>query len=522
MVDSVEEHEMLVQALLDDRAWPQGGDNRQRVDSHISTVVLAGNDAYKLKKPLNLGYLDYTTLDKRKHACEEEVRLNRRLAPQIYLRALAVTGSENAPRLGGEGEVIDWAVHMYRFDPDAILSNQVDKLDRGLVEKLAWRIERFHREAARCPDASHYGTPDASYAAVVQIISQIKAHRSGDHVFLDHINDWIHKRIRDLREIQYQRRNQGHVRECHGYLYLGNIALIDGEPVVFAGIDFGPELRWIDTMSDVAFLTMDLIRVGRIDLARTFLDSYFELSGDYDGLSLLRYYAVYSALVRAKVAANRITERDLTSTERERQLNFFRRYMRLAEAFTHPSPRAIIITQGVTGAGKSTITSKLIERLPAVRLRSDVERKRLAGVAPDVDTLTLFNAGIYSHDMTERTYARLEQLAQGIVEAGFVAIVDATFVEHEHRQLFAKLADRLDVPFVILDCEAPEHVLRQRVAERLARGDDVSDADLKVLDYQLASREPLTRDEQNACILVTPDTPLELDDLRRRIARRSS
>ena len=519
MVNTIEAHETLIKALLDENAWPQGGADRQRIDTHISTVVLAGEHAYKIKKPLDLGFLDYSSLAKRQRACEEELRLNRRLAPQIYLRVLAITGTAMAPRLDGSGDVVDWAVHMYRFDPDAILSNHVSKLDRGLVEKLAWRIARFHREAARCSSDAHFGTPEAIFAPMAQNFSQIRAHRGGDRRFLDRVEEWSKSRLLDLRQVQYQRRAGGFVRECHGDLHLGNIALIDGEPVAFDGIEFSPELRWIDTMSDIAFLTMDLTRVGRVDLARWFLDSYLQLSGDYLGLRVLRFYEVYRALVRAKVAAIRIAQSDLTASEREQEIGEFRRYMRLAEAFTHPSPRAIVITQGVSGAGKSTITGKLLDHLPAVRLRSDVERKRLAGVAPDVDTFTLFNAGIYSADMTVRTYARLEELAQDVVEAGFVAIVDATFLKCETRGRFISLAERLDVPFVILDCEAPEHVLRERVLERLARHEDASDADLNVLDAQLASREPLNYYESALSIRVRPDSPLELDDLLQRIVR---
>ena len=519
MVDTIEAHEILIKALLDEQAWPQGGGHRQRIDTHISTVVLAGKDAYKVKKPVNLGFLDYSTLEKRRRACEEEVRLNRRLAPQVYLRALAITGTETAPRPGGDGTAIDWAVHMHRFDPDAILSNHVEKLDRGLVEKLAWRIARFHSDAAPCPEKFHYGTPEAIIGPVAQNFSQIRAHRGGDRRFLDRLAVWSRARQRDLREVQYQRRAGGYVRECHGDLHLGNIALIGGEPVVFDGIEFSAELRWIDTMSDLAFLTMDLTRVGRADLARWLLDGYLQLTGDYAGLRVLRFYQVYRAMVRAKVAAIRITQSDLAPAWREREIAEFCRYMRLAEAFTHPSPRAVVITQGVSGAGKSTMTGKLLDHIPAVRLRSDVERKRLAGISPRSDIVTGFDAGIYSADMTERTYVRLEVLAQEIVEAGFVAIVDATFLKREHRGRFSGLAERLDVPFVILDCEAPEPLLRQRVAERLARHDDASDADLEVLDAQLKAREPLSYFELAASIRVSPDLPLELDDLLQRIVR---
>jgi aminoglycoside phosphotransferase family enzyme/predicted kinase len=519
MVETLDEHEALIQALLDETTWPEGGSDRRRIDTHISTVVLAGASAYKIKKPIDLGFLNFTTLELRRTACEEEVRLNRRLAPQVYLRALPVTGALASPRIGGEGPVIDWTVHMHRFDPDAILSKRTADLNRGLVEKLAWRIARFHGDAAVSPEHSHFGMPEEVYAPMAQNFSQIRAHRGGDRDSLEVIAEWTQRRYTELRQVLYQRRAEGHVRECHGDLHLGNVALIEGEPVAFDGIEFNPGLRWIDTMSDIAFLTMDLTRVGRVDLARWFLDAYLQLAGDYQGLVVLRFYEVYRALVRAKIAAIRGSQSDLSGPEREQTIGEFRRYMRLAEAFTHPSPRAIVITQGVAATGKSTVSGKLLDHLPAVRLRSDVERKRLAGLEATADAMTLYNAGIYTADMTERTYARLLDLAREVVAAGFVAIVDATFLRHAHRGRFADLAASLDVPFVIVDCEAPEVVLRARIVERMAREHNVSDADLDVLSAQLKNREPLTPDEVAMSIPVRPDRPLKLDDLLRRLAR---
>ncbi|MEJ2575700.1 MAG: hypothetical protein P8106_03175 [Gammaproteobacteria bacterium] len=307
MVATLEEHEELVQALMDEERSPSLGGNRRRIDTHISTVVLIGRHAYKIKKPLNLGFLDYTSLEQRRQACEDEVRLNRRLAPQVYLRALPITGRLHGPRFGGEGEAIDWAVHMHRFDPDAILSTRLNHLNRGLVEKLAWRVARFHAGAPVCPTGLDFGSPEAVYAPMDQNFSQIRSRRGGDRRFLDVIADWARHRYAELRQVLYQRRAAGHIRECHGDLHLGNVALIGGEPVVFDAIEFNPSLRWIDTMSDVAFLTMDLTRVGRVDLAHWFLDSYLQVSGDYEGLRVLRFYEVYRALVRAKIAASVVT-----------------------------------------------------------------------------------------------------------------------------------------------------------------------------------------------------------------------
>ncbi len=381
------------------------------------------------------------------------------------------------------------------------------------------RIARFHGDAARCPEDAPWGTPEAVYAPMVQNFSQIRSRRASDRPFLDRLADWTEQRQIELRQVLDARRAGGHVRECHGDLHLGNIALIDGEPVAFDGIEFNPGLRWIDTMNDLAFLTMDLTRVGRVDLARCLLDSYLQLSGDYEGLRVLHFYEVYRAMVRAKVAAIRVAQRDLAPADREHAIAEFRRYLRIAEAFTRPSPTAIVITHGVSGTGKSTLTSRMLDRLPAVRVRSDVERKRLAGLPADVNAMNRYNAGIYAAGMSERTYERLAGQARAIVEGGFIAIVDAAFLKHEQRLRFADLAAALNVPFVILSCEAPETVLRARIGQRLAKGQDASDADLAVLAGQLRDREPLGREELGMSIVITPERPFVLDQLVRRIQR---
>lgn len=512
MVDNLEEHEALIRALLKQ----QGGGPDQRIDTHISTVVLRGNNAYKIKKPINLGFLDYSTLELRHSACAEEVRLNRRLAPDLYLGSVPISGSLEQPQLEARGEPIDWAVKMRRFDPHALLSNRVSELNRGLVENLAVRVAAFHAEAAVCGEDCRYGTPELVYGPVEQNFSQIRSRRGADRRQLDALGDWSEHRFISLQYRIRERKRAGRVRECHGDLHLGNIAMIAGEPVIFDGIEFNPGLRWIDTIDDLAFLTMDLTRVGRADLARYLLNAYLEHSGDFDALPLLRFYEVYRAMVRAKVHAIHAAERGLGHDERVELVAEFRRHLRLAEAFSRAGPRGLIITTGVAASGKSTLSGSLLGRMPAVRVRSDVERKRLAGLEPEARSMSRYNSGIYTADMTERTYARLAEVAETIILAGFVAIVDATFLKRSQRRRFIDLANEHDVPCVILDCQVPEPELRRRVAMRSAAGGDPSEADLEILSAQLRNLEPLSSDERALALTVRPDDQLELDDLVRR------
>lgn len=517
MVNTLKEHELLVEGLMHAGAWAGTVEAPMRITTHISSVILAGNYAYKIKKPLNLGFLDYSRLELRRRACEEEVRLNRRFAPQIYLQAVPVTGTLEHPSVDGDGEIIDWAVKMRRFDPNAVLALHPNSLNRGLIERLARSVSAFHQRIALCPPQLPYGSPDGVYAPMVQNFSQIRALRAGVRSQLDRLANWTEQRYGDLQQLLERRKAGGHVRECHGDLHLGNVALIHGEPVVFDGIEFNPGLRWIDTASDLAFITMDLTRIGRADLAREFLDVYLQDTGDYAALPLLHFYEVYRAMVRAKVHAIHGAQQNHSPRAREQSLNEFRRYLRTAEAFTRPGPRGLIITKGVAASGKSTLSGSLIGKLPAVRVRSDVERKRLAGLDLLVSGPSRLNAALYSPDMTTRTYNRLAELAGTILDAGFIAIVDATFLKREQRRRFAELAAAHDVPFVILNCEVPESMLRERLSERLSNGDDPSDATVEVLEAQLATRDGLSAEELAMSLPVRPDCPLELDELVRRL-----
>ena len=503
-----------MQSLMDPTRWPQGGGDRQRIDTHISTVILAGEVAYKLKKPLNLGFLDFLSLDARHRACHEELRLNGRLAPQIYQAVCAVTGSIDHPEMDGDGEIIDWAVRMSRFDPDAILSNQMDRLDAPLIEKLAERVAAFHAKTDICDRSDPYGSVDMVYAPMSENIEQIRKRVPRLSAEIEPLMQWTTTQHKQLKGVLQQRKAQGHIRECHGDLHLGNVALIDDQPVMFDAIEFNRGLRWIDTINDVAFMTMDLRERGRADLAQRFLDRYLQHSGDYASLTVLRFYEVYRALVRAKIAAIRSTQTDLDDNERQAVDTELRGYIGFAQQLTQLRRGAVVITHGVSGSGKSHVTKDLADILPVIRLRSDIERKRILGIEPTKDAT---GQGAYSQALTEQTYARLEDLTKLVVNAGYTAIVDATFLKLAQRNRFKAVAEMLQVPFVIIDCDAPVDILRQKILDRKCQVENVSDADLKVLEKQLAVREPLTADEKVLSIVVRPDGGLDSEQLRERV-----
>ncbi|MBU0499223.1 MAG: AAA family ATPase [Gammaproteobacteria bacterium] len=487
----------LVRALRDPARWPRGATDVEVIETHISTVFLAGEHAYKLKKPLNLGFLDFSTLDRRRFCCEEEIRLNRRLAPSVYLRAIPVTGTPDDPHPDGQGEPIDWLVEMRRFDAHGVLSERPRQLNEYLALELAHEVAEFHRRAEKAPPASSFGEPERVLAPMLENFAQLRRMTAEPEILgrLGPLEDWTRAEWERLTPSLRERREQGHVRECHGDLHLGNILVEKRRPLIFDGIEFAPELRWIDTLNDLAFLLMDLHHRNRADLANMLLNAYLAARGDYRGLPLLPFYLTYRAMVRAKVTAIRLTQPDLALEEARHVHAECLSYLALAETFTRKSRGCVVITHGLSGCGKSTLASALLLQLPLARIRTDVERKRLAGIAAlqrsDAEGTRL----LYGEEMTRRTYAHVAGLARAVVEGGGIALIDAAFLKHWQRELFARLAADMGVIFLILDFQVPEEELRRRIKVRRSRGTDPSDADLAVLERQIREEEPLDENE---------------------------
>ena len=280
------------------------------------------------------------------------------------------------------------------------------------------------------------------------------------------------------------------------------MALIDDKILIFDCLEFNERLRWIDVMSEVAFVTMDLQDRGRPGLAHRFLNDYLQHSGDYQGLSVLRFYQVYRALVRAKVACLRLAQEGLSAAQRDDIRGHYRQYLRLAEHYTRAAPTPLIITHGLSGSGKTTISDVLLECSGAIRIRSDVERKRLFGLSSTARSGSAVAADLYSPEANHQTYQHLAALARSIISAGFAAIVDAAFLKRSQREQFHRLADDLQVPFVIFHCDAPIDLLRQRIEQREMRGRDPSEATLQVLEHQLLTQDPLHTDEADNIFTV--------------------
>lgn len=482
----------LTDALLDPRIYPHPVDRVERIETHISSVLLAGDFAYKIKKPLALSFLDFSSLERRAFFCAEEVRLNRRYAPDIYLDRIAITGSADRPVLGGDGPAIEYAVRMRRFPPDRLLSDLLTRgeLLLGLMDRLAAHIASFHAAAAVPSEDADFGSPlqvAAPARDTLRDLTGLVLPRNRER--LAELADWNQAALAELAPQFAARRAQGFVRECHGDLHLANIALWDDRLLLFDGIEFDPALRWIDVMSDLAFTLMDLDARHAVGHANRLKSAYLERSGDYAGLGVLRFYQQYRALIRAKIAGLRARQLAPGSAEEAAQTDEASGYLALAGHYTQARRPRLVITCGLSGSGKSTAALELVDACGFVRVRSDVERKRLFGLAAEARSGAGLDAGIYSREAGDRTYRQLAEHAKAALTAGERVVVDAAFLRRDQRAPFAALAERLGVPFTVLRLDADPELLRRRVVERLAHGADVSEAGPEVLSRQQVSVE---------------------------------
>ncbi len=474
------------------------------VETHCAWVLLTGDFAYKIKKPVNFGFLNFSTLEKRRFYCAEEVRLNRRFAPAIYLDVVAITGQPDRPQMAGSGSVLEYAVRMRQFADDRLLSQLAERkqLDASHIDQLVDQVVDFHQSTQRASPDAPYGEPQQIHHWVSENFQHIRpslktAGRIGQ---LDGIQQGVEAERNRIEALLTRRKQDGYIRECHGDLHLGNITLIDGKVTLFDCIEFNPELRWIDVFSDVAFLVMDLDDRHYRNFAFHFLNAYLHRSGDYQGLGVLRYYMVYRALVRAKVAMLRRQQAARDSALFGTADAEYSQYIQLAESYLAPGQAALLITCGLSGSGKSTVARQLCEASGMIQIRSDIERKRMSGLEARDKSRSGLDEGLYSASQTEKTYRRLAELATGVLQAGYSVIVDATFLQRKYRDVFRRLAEKHKVPFTIVQCVATDKELEQRIQARGLEGGDPSEATLDVLNAQRKNQESPGSDEQSHVI----------------------
>ena len=488
--------------LLEADAYPHVVSGLRLVETHISWVFLTGEYAYKVKKPVDLGFVDFSTLERRKFFCEEELRLNSRTSNHLYLDIVPIGFVNGKPKIGLQ-PAADYAVRMRQFSDDARLDRRLEAgwLDAEDMRKIASLLASFHRQL---PPRTGVDPALAAEQAGQPALDNF-LHLEGDHISKEsrrHINiieAWTQDQAKSLIPVFEQRADEGFIRECHGDLHLANLFKQDGRIYPYDCLEFNPDLRWIDQVSDIAFLVMDLMARDRTDLAYTFLNTWLEQSGDYDGLAVLRFYLVYRCMVRLKVASIQ-TEQLHEDAQGEHAIKA-RQYLELARALTDtPDHPRMVLMHGFSASGKTYTSGKLITAMPAIRVRSDLERKRLHGIPrhqhPESGIESGIESGLYSGAATEQTYMTLARHVETGLRAGFNMIADAAFLKREWRSHFLDLALRLGAQASITECSTPIETLKARIRQRVAVGQDESDADIAVLEYQLAHFDPLEDEER--------------------------
>lgn len=493
-------HERRVEALMASLART-GSPQPSRIDTHLSTVVVAPPFAFKLKRPVALPFVDLSDAAHRRALCADEVRLNRRLAPSLYLGVVSVDewppsspwplDTADAPLPAGE-----LAVVMRAFEPDALWAHRVPAgaVSPEDARALGDTIGTFHRDRAQPhPDAPH-ARATAVLARALDNVAMLRGLQAVDDPSrLDRLAQQARDRSQRLSSLRDARNRDGRVRDGHGDLHLGNLVTVDGVATPFDCLEFDAALRVSDVADDLAFALMDLHHARRADLAAALLDGWLQATGDFDAVPLLDDACAYRAMVRAKVSAIGASQR-----HELRGPDPCAGYLQVAEAFGAPRPAATLaVMNGLSGSGKTVVSSLLAAQLGAVRLRSDVERKRMRGLAP-----TARGAVSYASSDRDAVYLRMETVARGLLAAGWPVVIDAACLARAQRARFAALAAEAGARFAIVPVSAPEAVLRERVARRLRRGDDASDADLAVLESQLRTHEPLTAHERALAVPI--------------------
>jgi hypothetical protein len=488
--------------------YPHPVEKVELVETHISWVLLAGERVYKIKRPVDLGFLDFTTLSRRRHFCEEEVRLNRRLAPDTYLGVVELKGTPPRVRFGGAGRTLEVAVVMRRLPAERMLDRLVwEKVaDPALMDAIGVAVARFHAEAQTGGEVDRFGGRETIRENWEENFRQT-AGVPPDVLppeWLDTLRGYVQTFLAREAERMDARVRAHRIRDCHGDLQAQHVCCT--EPIrIFDCIEFNRRFRFGDAASEIAFLAMDLERLGRPDLAIRFLNAYLEASGDYEAVPLLDFYRAYRACVRGKVLSFQVADRPAVAGPA-------RELFGLAVRYAHPrrTPR-LLVTTGVMGSGKSTFARAAASRLEAIVIRTDAVRKRLAGLPLHQRADHGLDEGLYSPDMGRRTYAEALRLAGEMLAAGWPVLIDGSFSRADERAEARHLAARRGLPFTVVWCDAPDAVIAPRLRRRATERHEVSDGREELLPFHRARYEDPTGEAGVVQVDTTRDSAAALD-----------
>jgi aminoglycoside phosphotransferase family enzyme/predicted kinase len=494
----------LIELLLQPAAYPHAVNKVELIETHISWVLLAGDYVYKIKKPLDLGFLDFHTLERRRFFCDEEIRLNKPWAPDIYIDVVPVTLSGGAAQVSGSGAPVEYAVRMRSFDQAMRLDRQLESGDLTVADmhELAAALARRHSAAAVVARSKRTHTVRRAIELIEENFGPLEG--SVEEALLEEVRSWTTQQLRQLDAYMWQRFDDGFYRECHGDLHLGNLVRLPGGITTFDCIEFNEDMRNTDVMADIAFLIMDLAARRKVGLAAHCLNRYLELTGDYGGMRCFNLYFTYRCLVRAKVAVIRSLERNKAGDQQD-DLKEAHLYCDLARRQIRQRIPVLVVMTGLSGSGKTRVSGELMAALPAIRVRSDIERKRSFDLAETASSDSDLATGIYSSDVSEYVYAQLNGVAEMILATGHNVILDASFLHANQRAGALDTAKRMGSCCLLLQTVADEAILRARIVARQKKNNDASEADISVLEFQLKDREPLTDEEQQLAIQCESD-----------------
>jgi aminoglycoside phosphotransferase family enzyme/predicted kinase len=493
---------ILIKNLQQASLYPHSVNSFNVFETHSAWVITTGEWAYKIKKNVDFGFLDYSSLEKRRGYCEQEVALNSVLAKALYDSVVPIYGDELQPSFSGD-KIIEYAIKMREFPQDALLSQQLadGHVTPTLLQSLAETLAQFHQTTPRVEPSSPLGEAIQVHTPTMENFSETIALLKDPLKIktLETLAELTEKSYQAIEQVLRERKTQGFIRHCHGDLHLKNMVVLNNQPVLFDRIEFNTAFMWTDTMADLGFLLMDLDEKGATLIARQLRNAYMKQSGDYHGLQVLPYYCAYRAMVRAKVDQICLLQPALSESTQNQFNTHYEKSLQLVRDYLSPKTPKLIILYGLTGSGKSTKAEALLAEYDAIHLQADAERKRLFNHSLHTDTTAALNQGIYTKEHTEKVYQHLAQMTRTILQAGYTAVVDATFSSGAHRSLFKKLAEEQGVPFQIIHCQVPEAVLRERIAARSPEH-HISNGTLEVLNHQIKNQEPLTEEELECCV----------------------
>jgi len=522
------EFSALVATLQDPQIYPEKPQKIELVQTHISAIFLTDTHAYKVKKPVNFGFLDFTTLEKRKFYCHQEVDLNRRLAPEVYLGVVEIRSHDGRVLIGdGPGEVIEYAVKMKRLPEDCLMDRWLARraLTPEWVDKIAFKIAGFHAQAASGPEISSFGEVDAIRANVEENFSQTQKY-IGEALpsrSFREIRDNTRRFMENHFSLFRQRITEGRIRDCHGDLHLQHICLSE-EILIFDCIEFNRRFRYSDVAADIAFLLMDLDYHGHPQLSADLAFHYLRISQDWPLFSLLDFYKCYRAYVRGKVTCFRLDDPAISPEEKSSALNEAGRYFRLSHHYAAKMNRpCLLVTGGLMGTGKSTIARRLSQALGWEWLRSDILRKELAHLSPREHRLEPFHEGIYSPDFSRKTYRALFDRAGGLLSSGKSVILDGSFKKRADRQEALALALRANADFLLIECHCSDEEVQRRMARRAWEEGEPSDGRWEIFASQKEDYEEVTGMSSDLHLFLNTECSVEecLSQIFRHLLQRA-